>query len=149
PLRLLPLRQRRSSPPGAPPGDPGRTRRGGAGPGADLLARRPRLGYPRPRLPMIALSTVLRRHASVRFRIVDGEAVVLHQRSAEVMVLNPVAARILALADGVAPIASWVEVLGREYDVAADVLERDLLEFAAELVDEGLLETVPPEGEGR
>jgi hypothetical protein len=91
---------------------------------------------------MIHLTTVLRRHASVRFRLLEGEAVVLHQRSAEVMVLNPVAARILSLADGVAPIASWVEVLGREYDVPPDVLERDLLDFATELLAEGLLETI-------
>ena len=92
------------------------------------------------------LPLILKRHASVRFRVLEGEAVVLHQRLADVMVLNPVATRILALADGVAPIASWIEVLGREYDVPPDVLERDLLDFAAEMLAEGLLEPVSPEG---
>jgi len=91
---------------------------------------------------MISLTTILKRHRSVRFRIVEGEAVVLHQRSAEIMVLDDVATRILALADGVAPVASWVEALGREYDVPPDVLERDLLDFAEEMVREGLLEPV-------
>jgi hypothetical protein len=91
---------------------------------------------------MILLTTVLKRHASIRFRILEGEAVVLHQRSAEIMVLDDVATRILSLADGKAPLAHWAEVLGREYDVPPDVLERDLLDFAEELVREGLLEPV-------
>jgi hypothetical protein len=96
---------------------------------------------------MILPTTVLKRHASVRFRILEGEAVVLHQRSAEIMVFDDVATRILALVDGKAPVAHWVEVLGREYDVPPDILERDLLDFAEELVREGLLEPVFPDGE--
>jgi hypothetical protein len=93
---------------------------------------------------MTSLTTVLKRHPGVRFRVLDDEAVVLHQGSAEVLVLDPVATRILSLADGVAPISRWVEVLLREYDVATEVLERDLLDFAEELVREGLLESVAP-----
>ena len=71
---------------------------------------------------------------------------VLNQTSAEVLVLDEVATRILALADGVAPIARWVEGLGREDDVAPEVLARDLLDFATELVGEGLLEALPLDG---
>jgi coenzyme PQQ synthesis protein D (PqqD) len=93
---------------------------------------------------MIRLSTICRRHPGVRFRVLDGQAVVLNQTSAEVLVLDEVATRILSLADGEVPIARWVEILGREYDVTQDVLERDLLDFATELVHEGLLEAVPP-----
>jgi hypothetical protein len=93
---------------------------------------------------MISLTTVFRRHPGVRFRVLDDEAVVLHQGSAEVLVLDPVATRILSLADGVAPVSRWAEVLLAEYDVPTDVLERDLLDFAAELVREGLLESVAP-----
>jgi Coenzyme PQQ synthesis protein D (PqqD) len=95
---------------------------------------------------MSTLASVYRRHPNVRFRIVNGEAVVLHQTSAEIMVLDPVATRILALADGTAPVADWAEALLREYDVPPDVLERDLLDFADELEREGLLVPVVPEG---
>jgi coenzyme PQQ synthesis protein D (PqqD) len=93
---------------------------------------------------MIALTTVLRRNPGVRFRVLDDEAVVLHQGSAEVLVLDPVATRILSLADGVAPVSRWAEVLLREYDVPEEVLVRDVLDFAEELVREGLLENVAP-----
>lgn len=91
---------------------------------------------------MIDLQTIFKRHPGVRFRVIDEEAVVLHQGSAEVMVLDPVATRILSLADGVAPIARWAEVLLEEYDVPEEVLVKDLLDFAEELVREGLLERV-------
>jgi hypothetical protein len=93
---------------------------------------------------MISLTTVLRRHPGVRFRVLNDEAVVLHQGSAEVMVLDAVATRILSLADGVSPVSRWAEVLLREYEVPREVLERDILDFAAELVREGLLESVTP-----
>ncbi|HTQ80766.1 MAG TPA: PqqD family protein [Thermoanaerobaculia bacterium] len=93
---------------------------------------------------MITLTTVLRRHPGVRFRVLDGQAVVLQQEAAEVMVLDEIATRILTLADGVVPVSLWVDVLSREYDVARDVLERDLLDFGEELMREGLLEAVAP-----
>lgn len=84
----------------------------------------------------------MRRPRDVRFRNVDGEAVVVRQSAAEVLVLNEVAARLLALADGTATVASWVESLAGEYEVDRAVLERDVLGFAAELVQDGLLEPV-------
>lgn len=85
----------------------------------------------------------MRRRGDVRFRTVGGEAVVVRQSAAEVLVLNEVAARLLALADGRAPVASWVETLVGEYEVDRAVLERDVLGFAAELIDDGLLEPAP------
>ncbi len=97
---------------------------------------------------MIGLQTVFKRHPGVRFRVIDEEAVVLHQGSAEVMVLDPVATRILSLADGVAPVSRWAEVLLAEYEVPEEVLVKDLLDFAEELVREGLLEAVPSPAAG-
>jgi len=84
---------------------------------------------------------VLRPAPDVRFRIVDGEAVVVRQKSSEVLVMSEVAARILALADGNRPIAAWVEALAAEYEVDRGTLEQDVLRFAAELAGEGILET--------
>ena len=84
--------------------------------------------------------TVLRPASDVRFRIVDGEAVVVRQKSSEVLVMSEVAARILALADGIRPIGAWVDALEGEFEVARATLERDVLRFAAELAGEGILE---------
>lgn len=88
----------------------------------------------------ITLSTVLRRRSDVRYRLIEGEAVVLRQSAAEVLVLNGVGASVLDLADGERPVSAWIEELSHEYDVDPAVLKRDVLEFAAELFTAGLLE---------
>ncbi|HEX9944548.1 MAG TPA: PqqD family protein [Thermoanaerobaculia bacterium] len=95
----------------------------------------------------INLSTVLRRRSDVRYRRIEGEAVVLRQSAAEVLVLNEVAASVLDLADGEHPIREWIEALAQEYDADPATLARDVLEFAGELEDAGLLEAVAAEGE--
>jgi Coenzyme PQQ synthesis protein D (PqqD) len=84
--------------------------------------------------------SVLRRSGDVRFRVVDDEGVVVRQAAGEVLVLNAMATRILALADGVAPVDAWVQALFAEYDVDRQVLQRDVLAFAAELLEQGMLE---------
>jgi len=88
--------------------------------------------------------SVLRPAADVRFRLVDREAVVVRQRSAEVLVMSEVAARILALADGVRPVGDWLDALVEEFDVDRSTLENDVLGFAHELEDRGILEVVGP-----
>ncbi|HYG61390.1 MAG TPA: PqqD family protein [Thermoanaerobaculia bacterium] len=88
----------------------------------------------------LALRSILRRRADVRFRVIDREAVVVRQSAAEVVVLNEVAARILTLADGSTSLESWVDVLAAEYEASRETLERDVAGFAAELVEQGLLE---------
>lgn len=90
----------------------------------------------------IHLRSVLKRCQDVRFRKVEDEAVVLRQNAAEVMVLNEVGARILDLADGVTPIEKWVDALFDEFEVDRVTLEQDVLEFAAEMADAGVLEPV-------
>src|SRR5215210_6221189 len=82
-------------------------------------------------MPSIDGRSVLRPASDVRFRIVDREAVVVRQHDAEVLVMSDVAARLLSLADGVRPVAAWLDVLADEHDV---------LRFAAELADQGILE---------
>lgn len=91
---------------------------------------------------MIDLASVLRRRGDVRYRVLDGEAVVLRQQAGEVLVLNEVASRVLDLADGETPIAGWVEALVAEYEVEREVLERDLLACAGELAAAEVLERV-------
>lgn len=91
----------------------------------------------------IGLGSVLGRRADVRFRVIDTEGVVVRQSAGEVMVLNDVGTRILALADGVAPVALWIDALLGEFEVEPSALERDVLAFAADLVEQGLLEPAP------
>lgn len=87
--------------------------------------------------------TVLQRRSDVRFRVIEDEGVVVRQAAAEVMVLNSVATRMLALADGETAVAGWIDCLLDEFEVERATLERDVLEFAGELVENGLLEPVP------
>lgn len=91
-------------------------------------------------MPTIALSSVLKPARDLRFRRVDDDMVVVRQRSAEVLVLNDVAASLLELADGMTPISGWVEDLLYRYDVDRKTLERDVLTFADELTRDGMLE---------
>ena len=95
----------------------------------------------------ITLSSVLRRRSDIRWRRIEGEAVVLRQSSAEVLVLNEVGASVLDLADGQRSVGAWIEELSGVYDAAPDDLARDILDFAAELEEAGLLEPVAREVE--
>ena len=84
--------------------------------------------------------SVLRRGADVRYRLIEDEGVVVRQGAGEVLVLNDLGTRILVLADGTTPVAGWIEILLAEYEVERAQLERDVIAFAAELVEQGLLE---------
>jgi hypothetical protein len=90
--------------------------------------------------PAVEITSVLRRARDIRHRRIDGEAVVVRQRAAEVLVMNEVAARLLDLADGRATVGAWIDVLAGEYDVDREMLQRDVLAFAADLTAEGMLE---------
>jgi len=93
---------------------------------------------------MIAITpaTVLQRRSDVRYRRIEGEAVVLRQSAAEVLVLNEVGASVLELADGELSVGEWIDALAGEYDGDSASLARDVLAFAAELAEAGLLEPV-------
>jgi hypothetical protein len=92
----------------------------------------------------VTLSTVLRRRSDVRYRLIEGEAVVLRQSASEVLVLNEVGASVLDLADGERSVGEWIEALRGELEVDAETLARDVLTFAGELEDAGMLEVVAP-----
>lgn len=87
-------------------------------------------------------ASILRPARDLRFRRIDDEAVVVRQRAGEVLVMNETAARLLELADGRASVADWVEVLAGEFEVEREALERDVLAFAVDLAEEGMLELV-------
>jgi hypothetical protein len=87
--------------------------------------------------------SVLRRRPDVRFRVIDEEGVVVRQSAGEVLVLNDLGTRILAMADGLTPLGRWIDSLLGEFDVERAQLERDVVAFAKELVAQGLLEPLP------
>jgi hypothetical protein len=93
--------------------------------------------------------STFRRKSDIRFRIMDGEAVVVLQDAAEVLVLNEVGTRILQLVDQGATEDQILAVLLGEFEVAPDELERDLREFLREMLHQGIVETVDPGADRR
>ena len=93
----------------------------------------------------ITPATVLQRRSDVRYRKIEGEAVVLRQSAAEVLVLNEVGAAVLDLADGERSVGDWIEALAAEYEGDPATVARDVLAFAAEATEAGLLEPRPAE----
>jgi len=83
----------------------------------------------------------------VRFRIIVEEGVVLRQQSAEVLVVNEVGARVLALVDPSRSLTQIVDRLEEEFEVGRDALEADLAAFVAELIAAGVVEPAPAAAE--
>ena len=69
------------------------------------------------------------------FRDLDGEAVILHLDSGTYFGLNAVGTRIWQLMEREGRLTAVLEDLRAEYDAAPDVLERDLLDLVARLVE--------------
>jgi hypothetical protein len=93
----------------------------------------------------ITPATVLQRRSDVRYRRIEGEAVVLRQSAAEVLVLNESGASVLDLADGERSVGDWIAALAAEYEGDPATLASDVLAFAGELAAAGLLELRPVE----
>lgn len=91
----------------------------------------------------LSLTSVLRVRSDVRFRRVGDESVAVRQQAGEVMVLNGVGGRILELIDGERPLSSFAHALEREFEVDRATLEQELLRFASELEESGLIEVLP------
>ncbi len=89
---------------------------------------------------MSELRTTYRRAPDVRYRILDGEAVVLRQRASEVLGLDPVGSRVLDLCDGTRGIDALVDALAAEFDAPRETLARDIEEFLDELARIGVVE---------
>lgn len=88
---------------------------------------------------MSAGAAVLRRAPDVRYRVLDGEAVVLSQKRGEVIGLSEVGSRLLDLCDGTRDVAAILEVVAEEFDVEREQLERDANDFFGQLLEIGVL----------
>ena len=88
---------------------------------------------------MIDRSAVYRRANDVRYRVLDGEAVVLCQQRGEVIGLSEVGARMLDLCDGARDFEGVLDRLGEEFEVERAALELDVTDFLGQLVEIGVL----------
>lgn len=87
----------------------------------------------------VSPSTIVTPVDDVAFREIDREAVILNLATGRYFGLNGVATRAwLLLAQGLS-VGEAVRRLGDEYDVAADVLERDVIGWVETLLDRGLV----------
>jgi len=86
--------------------------------------------------------TIFSHRSDVRYRIIGGEAVVVRQQAAEVVVLNEVAARILQLLDAHTSTDQLTRQLEREFDVEPEQLRADVAAFLEQLLESGIIEPV-------
>jgi hypothetical protein len=88
---------------------------------------------------MANLEEIYERSPSVRYRILEGQAVVVRQDVAEVLVLSEVGARVLELLDGKRKLVAVRDLLLLEYEVDEAQLEQDLNEYINRLKEAGII----------
>ncbi len=81
----------------------------------------------------------LRRAPDVRYRVLDGEAVVIRQRAAEVLGLNVVGTAILELADGTRTGGQIAAEVAARFAVDLTQAEADVEQFLEQLQRAGVV----------
>jgi len=87
---------------------------------------------------MIDRDTTLSLDRRVRFRRFEDEGILINQQTAEAVVISEVGTRLVELADGTRTLRECAALLSEEFDAAPDVIERDVIRFAEQLVDAGI-----------
>lgn len=88
---------------------------------------------------MANLEKIYERSPTVRYRILEGQAVVVRQDVAQVFVLSEVGARVLELLDGKRKLVAVRDLLLIEYEVDEAQLEQDLNEYINRLKEAGII----------
>lgn len=91
---------------------------------------------------MIELNSILKPRSDVRFRIVDGEAVVILQEDARVLSLNATGTGILAAMDGKRSVGDILAQMTEDYDVSPEALQADALRYVDELLSAHVIEPI-------
>lgn len=91
---------------------------------------------------MIEATTVFRKCSDARYRNIGGEGIVVRQTAGEVLVLNDVGVRVLDLLATGGPVHSVVDALAADYEVDTATAEHDVLAYAQELLEAGVIERV-------
>ena len=98
---------------------------------------------------MIEAATLLKPSGAIRYRIIDGEAIVVQQADARVLNLNVLGSRILAALDGRTSVGDLVARLAGDYEVDPAVFLADVLRYLEELSAAHVIEpVVGPDGGG-
>jgi hypothetical protein len=87
----------------------------------------------------VSRSTVIAPVADVAFREIDRESVLLHLGSGHYYGMNQVGTRAWSLLIDGLPLGAVIDKLQEEFDVTAEVLDRDLSAWLAILIDKGLV----------
>jgi hypothetical protein len=85
------------------------------------------------------LEKIYERSSEVRYRILEGQAVVVLQDVAQVLVLSEVGARVLELLDGRCKLVAVRDLLLLEYEVDEPQLEQDLNDYINQLKEAGII----------
>jgi hypothetical protein len=85
------------------------------------------------------LEKIYERSSEVRYRILEGQAVVVLQDVAQVLVLSEVGARVLELLDGKRKLVAVRDLLLVEYEVGEPQLEQDLNDYINQLKEAGII----------
>ena len=84
---------------------------------------------------------IFKLRADIRHSRVGDEGVILRQDDAEVLVVNDVAARIVELIDSQRSLDDIIMMLEQEYEIDHATLEKDVIQYASELLESGIAET--------
>ena len=88
---------------------------------------------------MVDLEEIYQRSSEVRYRILEGQAVVVRQDVAQVFVLSEVGTRVLELLDGKRKLLAVRDLLLLEYEVDEAQLEQDLNEYIHALTEASII----------
>ena len=88
---------------------------------------------------VIDLSTRLVLERRARFRRFEDEGIIINQQTAEALVVSDVATRLLELSNGSLTLRDCAAALSEEFDAPAPAIESDVVRFAQELVDAGIV----------
>ena len=87
-------------------------------------------------------SSRLRHSPNATFQVIADEAILIHLRTGVYYSLNEVGTVLWNLLDGSRTLAECAATIAAEYAAPPDVIERDVLDLAADLVAEGLAERI-------
>ena len=96
----------------------------------------------------ITAGAILRRRAETVTEVLDGEAVVLEERSRTVHVLSPTATAIWENLDGEMSLEELAAALSDAFGAPLDLVLADTLDAVGRFAEHGLLEGFAPPGEG-
>lgn len=91
--------------------------------------------------------TVLQKVGDIPFRVIEGEAVLVNTSTHEVIHLNDTGTFVWKNIDGIINIETLVMRLTDEFEVEEAAAREDVLSFASNLIEKGLIAKSQPDNE--